>query len=125
MRRLIIATTLVLAIATGLVATSAPVGAAPDTPAELTKVFGHDRDNTAPSYDICAWTGVRDGVLGLPGTKLVHYHNFTWSNGEVAVHCKSEIRVPPDAAFATCHGWMVDRGTGYTYHLGPCQFGAD
>lgn len=125
-RRRVAAALLALAVGLGAVAiTSGPADAAPDAPDVPAKVLGHDRDSTASSYDICAWTGVRDGVLGFgSATKLVHYHSFVMIGGEVAVHCKAALYLN-GSSFAYCHGWIVDRGTGYTAHLGACQFGAD
>lgn len=69
---------------------------------------------TALPYDVCAWTGVRDGVLGNGlGTRLEAYYNF-WYVDHYWVYCRMRI------SFEDAHCWIVSRHDGYTLHLGPC-----
>jgi hypothetical protein len=69
---------------------------------------------TALPYDVCAWTGVRDGVLGNGlGTRLEAYYNF-WYVDHYWVYCRARI------SFEDAHCWIVSRHDGFTMHLGPC-----
>lgn len=70
---------------------------------------------TAPAADVCAWTGVRDDVLGLGGPNiLTESYNF-WYVDHYWVFCSA--RMSWDGDF---HCWIVSRHDGYTLHLGPC-----
>jgi hypothetical protein len=71
---------------------------------------------TAPAYDVCAWTGVRDGVLGFgDATKLVQWYRF-WYVDHYWVFCKVKLTVQGDISY---HDWIVSTHDGYTIHLGP------
>lgn len=77
-----------------------------------------DGDNTATPYALCTWIGVRDGVLGIPGTTLVRYQNFVYY-GDHWVRCNVWIRTSSSAG---CHLYIIDRDRAHlysgTYHLG-------
>jgi hypothetical protein len=94
-------------------------GAAPDTPQGVEQPASVERPVhwgvTAPAYDVCAWTGVRDGVLGLGGANvLTEYYNF-WYVDHYWVFCSARLTWSGDF-----HCWIVSRHDGYTLHLGAC-----
>jgi hypothetical protein len=70
---------------------------------------------TAPNYDVCAWTGVRDGVLGYGGPNvLTEYYSF-WYVDHYWTFCSARLSWAGDF-----HCWIVSRHDGYTLHLGAC-----
>lgn len=93
---------------------TAPASAAPEAP----DVPTHSAI-TAPAYDVCSWTGVRDGYL-IPGSdksRLVSWRRF-WYVDHYWVECIVVILV----GTASCVKWIVSTHDGFTSHLGttPC-----
>lgn len=73
---------------------------------------------TAPAYDVCAWTGVRDGILGFGDkSELWSWRRF-WYIDHYWIECVAVIRV----GTVGCHKWIVSTHDGKTLHLGdtPC-----
>jgi hypothetical protein len=75
---------------------------------------------TAPAYDVCAWTGVRDGWLaGQYDSDLIRSTRF-WYSGHYWIDCVVLIRFDPGVG---CYKWIVSTHDGYTMQLGqtPCS----
>lgn len=110
-----------------MVSVATVANAAPDTPGTpdvVTEVELADKATTperpthstitASAYNVCAWVGVRDGVLGIGDTSLVNYYNF-WYVDHTWVYCKVKIRL---STSVRCHAYIVSRHDGHTIHLG-------
>jgi hypothetical protein len=95
------------------VAMEAISAAAPEQPANVSRPAHWAI--TAPNYDVCAWTGVRDGVLGYGGANvLTEYYSF-WYIDHYWTFCSARLTWAGDF-----HCWIVSRHDGYTLHLGAC-----